>query len=144
LSEADAHRVVDYVMARLGQRYDLKNVFDLARYLLPTPPVPGPWRRRLLALGSGDPTRAICSTLVAEAFQSVPFPILPVVRLESAATPECHDCMREIFHIRHHSLYTPRDFDVSPYFEVIKPTLANGFDYHQLAWEADPPPGRNT
>lgn len=144
LSEADAHRVVDYVMARLGQRYDLKNVFDLARYLLPTPPVPGPWRRRLLALGSGDPTRAICSTLVAEAFQSVPFPILPVVRLESAATPECHDCMREIFHIRDHSLYTPRDFDVSPYFEVIKPTLANGFDYHQLAWEADPPPGRNT
>jgi hypothetical protein len=52
--------------------------------------------------------------------------------------------MREIFHIRHHSLYTPRDFDVSPYFEVIKPTLAKGFDYHQLAWEADPPPGRNT
>jgi len=139
LSEADAHRVVDYVMARLGQRYDLKNVFDLARYLLPTPPVPGPWRRRLLALGSGDPTRAICSTLVAEAFQSVPFPILPVVRSESAVTPECHDCMREIFHIRHHSLYTPRDFDVSPYFEVIKPTLAKGFDYRRLTWEADAP-----
>jgi hypothetical protein len=140
LSDADAHRVVDYVIARLGQRYDLKNVFDLARYLLPTPPVPGPWRRRLLALGSGDPTRAICSTLVAEAFQSVPFPILPVIRTESAATPECCDCIREIFHIRDHSLYTPRDFDVSPYFEVIKPTLAKGFDYHQLIWDTGPSP----
>lgn len=140
LSDADAHRVVDYAMARLGQRYDLKNVFDLARYLLPTPPVPGPWRRRLLALGSGDPTRAICSTLVAEAFQSVPFPILPVIHIESAATPECHDCIREIFRIRDHSLYTPRDFDVSPYFEVIKPTLTKAFDYRQLTWDSGPSP----
>ncbi|MEO6798527.1 MAG: YiiX/YebB-like N1pC/P60 family cysteine hydrolase [Rhodanobacter sp.] len=138
LSDDDAHRVVNYAMARLGQCYDLKNVFDLARYLLPTPPVPGPWRRRMLALGSGDPTRAICSTLVAEAFQSIPFPILPVVRTESAATPECHDCIREIFHIRDHSLYTPRDFDVSPYFDVIKPSLTQGFNYKRLTWDADP------
>ncbi len=137
LSDADAHRVVDYAMARLGQSYDLRNVFDLARYLFPTPPIPGPWRRRMLALGSGDPTRAICSTLVAEAFQSVHFPILPAVRMESAITPECHDCLHEIFHIRDHSLYTPRDFDVSPYFEVIKPTLASGFDYRQLTWDSD-------
>lgn len=137
LSDSDAHRVVDYAVARLGQRYDLKNVFDLARYLLPTPPVPGPWRRRMLALGSGDPTRAICSTLVAEAFQSVPFPILPVVRTESAVTQECRDCVREIFHIREHSLYTPRDFDVSPYFEIIKPSLTEDFNYKQLVWDAD-------
>ena len=140
LSDADAHRVVDYVMTRLGQRYDLKNVFDLARYLLPIPPIPGPWRRRMLALGSGDPTRAICSTLIASAFQSVHFPILPVIHTETANTPECHDCAREIFHIRDHSLYAPRDFDVSPYFEIIKPTLANAFDYRQLTWDADTKP----
>ena len=138
LSDADAHRVVDYALAHLGQRYDLKNVFDLARYLLPTPPVPGPWRRRMLALGSGDLTRTICSTQVAEAFQSVQFPILPVIHTESAATPECHDCVREIFHIRDHSLNTPRDFDVSPYFDVIKPSVAQGFNYKQLTWDADP------
>ena len=137
LSDIDTHRVVDYAIARLGQRYDLKNVFDLARYLLPTPPVPGPWRRRMLALGSGDPTRAICSTLVAEAFQSVHFPILPVIRVESAVTPECHDCVREVFHIRDHSLYTPRDFDVSPYFEVIKPSPGRDFNYQRLTWDAD-------
>ncbi len=64
LSPEDARRVVDYVLARLGDLYDLKNVFDLARYLLPAPPVPTPWRRRMLALGSSDPTRAICSTLI--------------------------------------------------------------------------------
>lgn len=75
-------------------------------------------------------------TLVAEAFQSVPFPILPVVHTESAATPECHDCIREIFQIRDHNLYTPRDFDVSPYFEIIKPSLTQGFNYKTLAWDS--------
>lgn len=57
-------KVVDYAVSRLGDKYDLQNVFDLARYLFPTPPVPTWMRRRMLALGSGDPTRAICSTLV--------------------------------------------------------------------------------
>ena len=33
----------------------------------------------MLALGSSDPTRAICSTLIAEAFEAVGFPILPVI-----------------------------------------------------------------
>ncbi len=50
-------------LARLGHRYDMKNVLDLARFLLPVPPVPTRWRRRMLALGSGEPTKAICSTL---------------------------------------------------------------------------------
>ena len=38
-------------------------------------------------------------------------------------------------HIRHHSLYTPRDFDLSPYFEIVKPTLEYGFDYRSLTWD---------
>ncbi|MCH8112823.1 MAG: hypothetical protein IH905_12865 [Proteobacteria bacterium] len=46
-------------------KYDLKNVTDLMRYLLPKPPVPVRWRRRMLALGSGDPTRGICSTMLS-------------------------------------------------------------------------------
>jgi hypothetical protein len=42
-------------------------------------------------------------------------------------------------HIRHHSLYTPRDFDISPYFEVVKPTIASGFDYHRFPWAQESP-----
>jgi len=60
----NAQHVVTCALARLGSRCDLKNVFDLMRYLLP-PPVRAPWRRRMLALGSGDPTRAIYFTLIA-------------------------------------------------------------------------------
>ena len=33
------------------------------------------------------------------------------------------------------SLFAPRDFDVSPYFEVIKPIVQNGFNHHSLIWK---------
>jgi hypothetical protein len=118
LNEDDRRRVVAFAMARIGHRYDVKNIIDLLRYLLPTPPVPSRLRRRMIALGSGDPTRAVCSTLIAQAFQSVRYPILPRVERtdepNSAVTTE--SARREILHIRHHSLFAPRDFDISPYF----------------------------
>ena len=41
---------------------------------------------------------------------------------------------REILHIRDSSLYMPRDFDISPYFEIVKPTIVHGFDYTALHW----------
>ena len=44
------------------------------------------------------------------------------------------DCYNEFLHIRHHSLFAPRDFDISPYFQVIKPTLEYEFDPHSLVW----------
>ena len=136
LSVEDSRIVVDYVARRIGYRYDLKNVFDLCRYLIPTPPVFSGWRRRMIALGSGDPTRAICSTLIAQAFESIRYPILPTLSIEAAPTAACPDCIAEMLHVRHHSLYVPRDFDVSPYFEVVKPTLAAGFDFRALRWAA--------
>lgn len=89
LALADCQQVIDHAMARLGHQYDLRNVWDLARYLIATPPVPQAYRRRLLALGSGDPTRAICSTLIAQAFQSIRYPILPIVEQQATDSPLC-------------------------------------------------------
>lgn len=137
LTERDARHIIETATARIGQTYDLKNIIDLCRYLLPTPPVPIRWRRRMLALGSGEPTRAICSTMIAQLFQSVSYPILPDIETRPAPRPECDNCVDEILHIRHHSLFAPRDFDLSPYFEVVKPTIASGFDYKQLVWSSD-------
>lgn len=132
LSAADRRAVVEFMVAHLGNRYDLRNIIDLLRFFIPTPPVPVRWRRRMLHFGSGDPTRAICSSLIAQAFQSIGYPILPTIRVEGE---EGDFIRREVFHIRHHSLYTPRDFDLSPFFEVVKPTLAGGFDYREVIWD---------
>ena len=137
LSNPEVQRVVNFAVASLGKKYDLKNVFDLARYLLPTPPVPTRWRRKLLYFGSGEPTKAICSTLIAQAFQSIHYPILPERRLLPAPTDDCNDCVQETFLMRHYSLFAPRDFDVSPYFQVVKPTLAADFDYRAMRWSDD-------
>ena len=139
LSAADLETVIALARARIGAEYDLRNVIDLARYLLPQPPVPRRWRRRMLSLGSGLPTRVICSTLIAEAFGAVRYPILPMVEElppEDDRSPEAR-FRREVLHIRHHSLYAPRDFDVSPYFQVVKPTLEQGFDYRALTWREE-------
>lgn len=130
IRDSERQQLVDFMKGKIGLQYDLKNILDLLRYLLPEPPVPMRWRRRMLALGSGDPTRAICSTLIAQAFQSIHYPILPVVHLSQ----DTEGVVKEILHIRHHSLFTPRDFDISPYFDIVKPTLSNGFDHHTLVW----------
>jgi hypothetical protein len=106
----------------------------MLRYFFPTPPVPERWRRRMMSFGSGDPTRAICSSLIAQAFQKVHYPVLPRITKEFRADPMARSQRREILHIRHHSLYAPRDFDLSPYFHIVKPTLASGFDYGSLTW----------
>jgi hypothetical protein len=135
LSAADKKKVADYALARVGKLYDSKQIVDLARYLFPYPPVPVWFRRRMLAIGAGDPTRAICSTLIAESFQSIRYPILPEkVSVNGKTIGIAPYVQGEIDHIRKHGLYTPRDFDVSPYFSILKPGLDDGFDYHKLIW----------
>lgn len=134
LNPDETAQVIAFAKSHIGDEYDLANVIDLARYLCPTPPVPVSWRRRMIALGSGEPTKAICSTLIARAFQSIRYPILPDITQEISSDPDCEGCVRDILHIRHHSLFTPRDFDVSPYFAVIKPSLAGSFDHRRLIW----------
>jgi len=135
---ADRDEIVRFMTSRIGLKYDLRNVIDLARYLVPVIPVPVRWRRRMIALGSGEPTRAICSTLIAQAFQRVRYPILP--KVEKVTTQRLgigRYSRSEILHIRHHSLFAPCDFDLSPYFQVIKPTLEEGFNYKGLTWAED-------
>ncbi len=129
LTPEDRIEAIRYACERIGYAYDLKNIIDLMRYFLPNPPVPARWRRRMIAIGSGEPTRAICSTLIAQAFESVGYPILPEVRRVDNVS------RKEIMHIRHHSLFVPRDFDISPFFAVVKPTIETGFDYKKMQWD---------
>lgn len=146
LRNEDKEKLLSYVIERIGHQYDTKNIFDLMRYMLPTPPIPQRFRRRMLAFGSGDPTKAICSTLVAQAFHSIRYPILPLTidEYESDELEEQGVTVKRRKHPvnqdelmlarRHFSHFTPRDFDLSPYFEVIKPTVTAGFNYKDIQW----------
>jgi len=71
--------VADYALARLGKQQDAERIIDLTRYLFPYPPVPVWFRLRMLAIGSGDPTKTICSTPIAAAFEPIHYTILPEI-----------------------------------------------------------------
>jgi hypothetical protein len=134
ITEDDCAAVCAYATERIGFDYDVKNILDLMRFLIPLP-VPQRFRRRMMTLGSGHPTRIICSALIAQAFERVRYPILPrVAKVASEAA------RRDILEIRHSSLYAPRDFDISPYFQLVKPTLEHGFDYRAMQWADLPQP----
>jgi hypothetical protein len=90
----------------------------------------------MIGPGSGNPTRIMCSALIAQAFEMVRYPILPkITRIESKAA------QRVISQIRPSSHYAPRDFDISPYFQIVKPTLVENFNYKLMDW-ADLPEQR--
>jgi hypothetical protein len=128
LSDADCEKVCRYASERIGLGYDFRNVVDLMRYLFPWPGMQRR-RRRTVALGSGDASRIMCSSLIAQAFDAVHYPILPKITHGEGQTARY-----EIAQARDSSLYAPRDFDISPYFMVVKPTLARGFNYKDMHW----------
>jgi hypothetical protein len=140
LNEAQRRQVVAFAVSYLGRRYDLRYVLDLLRYLVPYPPVPIAMRRQMLSVGSGDPTRAVCSTMIAQAFHSIGYPILPDPDLPYEETGAGYKVSpyvaSETLRIRREGLFTPRDFDISPYFEVVKPSIESGFNFRR--WSRPP------
>jgi hypothetical protein len=147
--------ILDDHVAAIGWRYDLRNIFDLARYLVPVSLIPSRLRRTALHFGSGVVTEVICSSLVGQIFQSVRFPILPAVEFPDdaeAVAPRRGRLLRlifgyesgrytGIFRMRHPTLLTPRDFDLSPYFEIIKfnVIIDGNFDYTRIQWAKEEP-----
>jgi hypothetical protein len=147
LRPEDRQRILDEVIAQLGLHYDVKHIVDLARYFFPVSLIPRRWRRKALQLGSGLPTQVICSSMIGRAFQNVGFPILPatapgmpaVVRYRwrdrlLRRTPPPYPLL---FRRQLPAIITPRDFDLSPYFEIVKFNLvrATKFDYRRIQWE---------
>ena len=132
LTVADNQRLLEFARSKLGHQYDLKNIIDLIRYLIQKPAVPNRYRRAMIGIGSGEPTKAICSTLIAESFQSINYPILPQREEEIGGEGEVPR-----YYKRHFTHFTPRDFDLSPYFKIIKPTLEKKFDFRQLNWKEE-------
>jgi hypothetical protein len=146
LSRTDLAAVLDEVLSNVGYTYDLKNIFDLARYFLPVSLVPRRLRRTALEFASGEPTHVICSSMIANAFHKVKFPIVPMYK-EPPVAEEAQRGLGRLIRRRDARRFgvlqavpttfvTPRDFDLSPYFEIIKFNLIEDikFDYRKIIW----------
>ena len=133
MSHRDGQQVLHYAVSRLGQKYDIRHILDLLRFLLPYSFIPGRWRSSLFNHMPGQATKTVCSTMIAEAFSFIHFPILPLVKLNN-------DKGVQLFQ-RNPKLCTPRDFDYSPYFTIIKyPFLdfsQHSSDCRLLPWHGD-------
>jgi hypothetical protein len=146
----DRETVLDFVISRIGFQYDQRNFWDLTRYLLPFQIIPPDLREDALHFGSGRATETICSSLIAEAFGKVRFPILPILPRRKPRTAAerfrqqilgrpTRRAYSGLLRARHPTLYVPRDFDLSPYFEIVKfsPPHGAAFDYRRLRWEGE-------
>jgi hypothetical protein len=111
LSRSEVQRMISYAVSRLGDHCTTRYVVDLARFLLS-------WqyfRRSYTVLfkhTSSQVMQDIFSSIIADAFHSIHFPIIPLVREEGDKRQPIQKKSRH---------YTPSDFDYSPYFDIIKP-----------------------
>lgn len=131
LARQDAQEVLRHAINKLGTEYDVIQIFDLLRLMLPLSVMPRAFRSSLFSHHPSSYARTICSTVIAEAFTHVHFPILPVIKQEEQSVEMIQ---------RNPRLYVPRDFDYSPYFEIIKypfiQVVEHGI-YRQLPWNQD-------
>lgn len=131
LLHTDAQKVIAYAAKTLGRQYHIRHILDLGRFLLKSRLIPRRWGSVLFEENNdvGPATRDICSAMLADAFASVKFPVLPLIREDE----ELHRL--ELIH-RNSRLFTPRDFDYSPYFNIIKyPILSTTMpSYRHLPW----------
>ena len=139
----DLSRVLDELLAQLGSHYDVQHILDLARYFFPVSLIPRRLRRKALEVGGGLTKNVICSSMIGRAFQNIGFPILPAIEPAADEPQGWMDWLRRrkahypvLFHRQRETLITPRDFDLSPYFDVVKFNAVElaDFDYRRIRW----------
>jgi len=132
VTDEDIQQVISHAASRVGREYNIRQILDLARLLFPWGIFPRRWRSSLFQSNALQPTKDICSTVIAQAFQSVGYPILPEI--------EFNQSKQATFIRRNVRLFTPSDFDFSPYFSVIKyPMFPNNKtgNYANIKWRSD-------
>jgi hypothetical protein len=142
--------ILDEAVNSMGWGYDMRNVFDLARHMVMAALMPQRYRHDAMQFGSGAATAVMCTSLIGRLFHGVGFPVLPSVTLPTPSG-EAEEPQRSlwrrlrrrranytgVYRHRDPTLLTPRDFDLSPYFEIVKFNVISqrGFDYERIEWE---------
>lgn len=105
LTDEDRRRLADWVVSRIGDKYDLAHAWALGTRLLR---LPLPSRLSRPPGNAAEMTRRfICSSLLAQAFLLVGYPIIPTRHcISNAASGD----------LRH---LTPSDFENASIFEVV-------------------------
>ena len=135
ITASDLKAVIDDVIGNIGKNYDDQNIFDLALILLPR--FLNPFKQHTIkaCLGKCNDFQVICSGMIAKSFQRVGYPIVPALcPPESNGMELQKNPYGSKLIMRHYSQIMPRDFDLSPNFEIIKFNIIKSehFDYKSL------------
>ena len=151
LRPGDLSTVLDTVIAQIGMPYNVDHIIDLFRYFLPIALL-GPWRSSAQESSWKLRKDVICSSQIAMAFERVRYPVQPTVahvdhpaakgrRLPGWSLLGRRRSKRSlletgVFTPADPRYITPRDFDLSPYFRVVKPVAddRSDFDYKKITW----------
>ena len=135
ITAQDLQAVVDDVIDNLGKQYDHENILDLALLLLPS--FLNPFKKRTVqaCLGGCSEYKVVCLGMIAQAFQKVGYPIVSSLLAESDDDNLLmNDPYGSKLIMRHYSQIVPRDFDLSPNFEIVKYNMIglSGFNYKSI------------
>lgn len=154
LRPGDLQTVLDTVISQIGVPYNVDHIIDLLRYFFPVALIRR-WRNQALRHSGKLTKEVICSSQIAMAFQRVRYPVQPTVSRNGNGKARGRapgwllglrrrgtQCLLDsgVFTPSDPSLVTPRDFDLSPYFQVVKPLASErgDFDYKKIRWAIAP------
>lgn len=131
ITESDVNQVLGQLIGKLGMHY----VLAIAMMALNSVWKPRSNHMIRACLGNCNDYEVICSGMIAQAFQSVGYPIVPALAPRanndgfSGENPYGGGLI-----MRHYTQITPKDFDLSPNFEIIKFNIigTSNFDYKSL------------
>jgi len=155
LRKQDLDKVIQFVFQHLGRKYNFRHIFELARWFFPVSIIPRRFQKAALHYGGEHKHEVICSTLLARAFRSVGYPILPRVTVNEVEVEASFVSrlfrrnghgIRALYREEDPAVITPRDFDLSPYFDVVKVNHVSEprFDYRRIEWANDATPTPET
>ena len=129
LAPQDAQKVIETAISYLGTKYATRHLLDLARFMFPYGILPRRIRSTLFEHNPGHTTKTICSTMIGKSFAAAHYPIRPIIQRTNGNKLK--------WFRRNANLLTPKDFDYSPFFDIIKfPYMGDDMCvYRNLPWD---------